>query len=745
MADFAWTATRSLTADKKYDLLTSCFKPTASYSFPKTAGRSFQYQWLTQFPWLVYSRKENGGFCLPCLIFASGYRGTDPGVLVSRPLIAFAKALELLRKHADKHYHKDAVIMSEEFLKVMSNQQPDIQVQLNQALADRIALNRQKLTSIFKTIVLCGRQSIALRGHRDNATDIERDLMGMGNHGNFLALLDFRIDAGDTILGDHISSGARNAKYTSSIIQNQIIDILADQVRQTIVDNVKRAKWYSVIADEVTDVSNKEQLSLSVRYVDVDKLEVREDLLGFFECDSGITGLALAEQITSTLQGFGLDLSNLRGQAYDGAGNMAGSVNGAAARISANYPLATYTHCASHCLNLAVVSSLNVTSVQNMMGVVGKVYVFFNAHPKRQRAFESAVSETQPDAKVHKLKDLCRTRWVQRIDAIDVFCSLHRSIVGCMESICDSGSNSWSSESLTDARSLLLAISTTDFLAALVITNFCLKYLQALTSNLQGEAKDIVVAVSEINTVISTLQDVRENIETYHSTWFTTVQKMCEDVGTDPSIPRRCGRQLYRSNHPATTPSEYYRRSLSIPLIDHFLFEMQTRFSPHQKTALLGLSIVPSLLVTLTTEDCQAKVGELAQMYEGDLPSSECVSSEIHCWEMKWKSQLSEHGLSSLPSCPASALRQASSMFPNIRAMASILCTLPVTSCTAERSFSSLKRNKTPFRSSMTTQRLTGLTLLAVHRDTPLNIEEAIDEFSRRHPLRLRMVNVLED
>ena len=38
-----------------------------------------------------------------------------------------------------------------------------------------------------------------------------------------------------------------------------------------------------------------------------------------------------------------LDLSNLQGQAYDGAGNMAGSVNSTAAPIVAQYPLALYT------------------------------------------------------------------------------------------------------------------------------------------------------------------------------------------------------------------------------------------------------------------------------------------------------------------------------------------------------------------------------------------------------------------
>ena len=53
----------------------------------------------------------------------------------------------------------------------------------------------------------------------------------------------------------------------------------------------------------------------------------------------------------------------IRGQAFDGAGNMAGSVNGAAALITAQYPLALYLHFTSHYLNLAVVNSVQVTSV----------------------------------------------------------------------------------------------------------------------------------------------------------------------------------------------------------------------------------------------------------------------------------------------------------------------------------------------------------------------------------------------
>ena len=41
--------------------------------------------------------------------------------------------------------------------------------------------------------------------------------------------------------------------------------------------------------------------------------------MGFSECDQGTSGQELASKITSCLQTYRLDLSNLRGQAYDGA------------------------------------------------------------------------------------------------------------------------------------------------------------------------------------------------------------------------------------------------------------------------------------------------------------------------------------------------------------------------------------------------------------------------------------------
>ena len=41
-------------------------------------------------------------------------------------------------------------------------------------------------------------------------------------------------------------------------------------------------------------------------------------------CDTGTSGQALATKIADTLTKIGLSLTNLRGQGYDGAANMAG-------------------------------------------------------------------------------------------------------------------------------------------------------------------------------------------------------------------------------------------------------------------------------------------------------------------------------------------------------------------------------------------------------------------------------------
>ena len=121
---------------------------------------------------------------------------------------------------------------------------------------------------------------------------------------------------------------------------------------------MKKCRFYRVIADEVTDAANREQLSLVFRYFDPESKTAAERLLDFTACHLGVTGHEVAETILDLLQKNHLDPKLLRGQGYDGASNMAGKVKGAAAIITSKYSLALYFHWASHQLNLAEMKSL---------------------------------------------------------------------------------------------------------------------------------------------------------------------------------------------------------------------------------------------------------------------------------------------------------------------------------------------------------------------------------------------------
>ena len=113
------------------------------------------------------------------------------------------------------------------------------------------------------------------------------------------------------------------------------------------------------------------------------------------------------------------------------------------------------------------------------------------------------------------------------------------------------------------------------------------------------------------------------------------------------------------------------------------------------------------------------------------------IQGEINNWKTKWQQHLETHGKASLPASPA---QHASCMFVNICSLLEILCTLPVTSCSSERSHSSLKLIKTSICSTMANERLSGLALQYIHRNIPIDIPDVIEEVSRRHPHKLRLL-----
>ena len=78
---------RSLSVEQKYKLSTKHFVPTSVFKFLKTfdsgCNRSFQVNWLKQYPWLVYSKALDGDFCKYCALFVKDRSKCN--VLVNKP------------------------------------------------------------------------------------------------------------------------------------------------------------------------------------------------------------------------------------------------------------------------------------------------------------------------------------------------------------------------------------------------------------------------------------------------------------------------------------------------------------------------------------------------------------------------------------------------------------------------------------------------------------------------------------
>ncbi len=74
-------------------------------------------------------------------------------------------------------------------------------------------------------------------------------------------------------------------KYTSHDIQNEILKVMAMRVLRNIGNSVQSSPFITILIDETTDTSNREQVTLVFRSVS-DKLDVAEDFFGLYTVPS---------------------------------------------------------------------------------------------------------------------------------------------------------------------------------------------------------------------------------------------------------------------------------------------------------------------------------------------------------------------------------------------------------------------------------------------------------------------------
>ena len=299
--------------------------PTTTFS---GKVRCFSPLWFKSYEWLEYSLEMDACFCYPCRMF--GAQGSQFG---SRPESSFTLTGFRDWKHATG---KNGVLNGH--ARCFSHKQAQAawgQCKLNHTLgttlsdclgssrAEAIQQNRHYLKTIAEVVLLCAKQDLVLRGHREGPIS--------NNKGNFLEIL-YVVAKHDPIVQKKLTKGPRNATYTSGDIQNDMLDIMAEAIRNKITANVTKAGSYSIMADETRDCSKTEQLSIVARYVDVESADVHEHFLAFTEADA-LNAEGLCAYILQTLDTFKLDPAAIVSQGYDGALVMSSHCSGVQQQI----------------------------------------------------------------------------------------------------------------------------------------------------------------------------------------------------------------------------------------------------------------------------------------------------------------------------------------------------------------------------------------------------------------------------
>ena len=236
-------------------------------------------------------------------------------------------------------------------------------------------------------MLLC--QGLSIRGHTEQ-------------EGNLMQLLRLRSDD-DPRLKEWI----KDSKYLSVDIVNECVMLMGQKLLRELLSDIHKAGIFSIVADETRDITNQEQLSICIRWVD-EEFTIHEDLIGLVHVEKTDAD-SLCMAIKDVLIRCSLPLSQCRGQGYDGASVMMGHLTGDATQLLKEEPKALQVHCLAHCLNLClqyVAKSSKI--VRDTLGLITEIMQLIKFSPKRSVVFSKYKDELSPDSKGLKL--LCPTR-----------------------------------------------------------------------------------------------------------------------------------------------------------------------------------------------------------------------------------------------------------------------------------------------------------------------------------------------
>ena len=164
---------------------------------------------------------------------------------MSKGFCNWKNATVLFQKHQQSVTHKQAV----EVMIVLPSSTKDVSELLVKQLAKEKECNRRMLLKIVSSIRYLSRQGMALRGD------------GNDEDSNFVQLLRLKGEDDPDLL-EWLKR--KTNKYTSHEIQNNIIKVMASHVLRNITSSLQKSPFLTLMMDETTDISNKEQVIFTI-------------------------------------------------------------------------------------------------------------------------------------------------------------------------------------------------------------------------------------------------------------------------------------------------------------------------------------------------------------------------------------------------------------------------------------------------------------------------------------------------
>ncbi|XP_068115082.1 zinc finger MYM-type protein 1-like [Hyperolius riggenbachi] len=628
---------------------------------------------------------------------------------------------EQLKNHENSaDHHKYMTMWKELEIRLQKGKTIDkVQMELYDAEKKRW---RAVLTRLVAIIQSLAERNIALRG--------KTSILFQPNNGNFLKEVEL-LAKFDPVLKQHLSEVQRGASHTTYLgpnIQNELIDCIGSKITDAIVKEVKDSKYYAIILDCTPDVSHKEQMSVIIRIVALESLQIKEHFMGFLEAEE-TTGEGLASLILKRLGDLNISFEDCRGQSYDNGANMRGKRKGVQARLLEINPRAFFVPCGAHTLNLVVADAAkNSPEANAYFGYLQNLFKLFSASTQRWTILKSKVTIT--------LKSWSETRWESRVESVEAVryqaSNIREALLQVRETSSDPGVQA-------EAQSLAEEVGSFRFLICTVVWYDILQKIQIVSKLMQSESMQLDVAVDLLKKTEASLLD-------YRGTGFVSAQisakDICEEMNVEPVLKQKRLRKT-KLHFSYEAPDEPIQDALKQLEVSFFNMVVDTSIASLQERFLTVGEIEKKFGVltnfpNLSTEEKIEKCTKL----------SDSLTYNGHC-DLDGKGLAQE--LQVFPDLPKSSMtalellaflqeKRLMEIYPNMWLALRIAVTTPITVASAERSFSKLKLIKNYLRSTMSQERLNGLAMMSINRDVSGNIsfDDVINDFAARKSRRVK-------